>query len=152
LVELAAGAFGVKLQYVDVLSPKDLEPAFRASNKGQADAGLMMVSGRRRRFSEKRDYTTCDKEPATGDIPKARIRGSWGLINYGLSYSDLYHRAATYVDKILKGVKPAELHVEQPTKFEFVINLNNAKQLGLTIPQSVRYRADKVIKMTTRAA
>jgi len=145
--ELAAGAFGVKLQYVDVLSPKDIEAAFRAAVKGQANAVLWQVQGsvygsRRLEIAELAVknrvlviyYNRIDVEPGGG------------LMSYGVSLPDLDRRAATYVDKILKGTKPADLPVEQPTKFEFVINLKTAKQIGLTIPPNVLARADKVIK------
>ena len=144
-MELAAGAFGVQLQYLDVLDPKDIETAFRAASKGRADAVLVLASpvliSHRTQVVE-----LAVKEPAPGDIPQARICGRRGLMTYGVNITDLYRRAATYVDKILKGAKPADLPVEQPTKFEFIINLKAAKQIGLTIPPNVLARADKVIK------
>jgi putative ABC transport system substrate-binding protein len=145
-IELAAGAFGVKLQYLDVLGPKDFETAFREASKGRADAVLMMVSG-----SLAGDQRTEIAELAVKSrLPVIYQRREYveagGLMSYGVSITDLDRRAATYVDKILKGAKPADLPVEQPTKFELVINLKTAKQIGLTIPPNVLARADRVIK------
>ena len=145
-IEVAAGAFGVKLQYLDVQSLKDIEAAFRAARKGQADAVLWLVSGpiggtHRPRIGE---LAVQSRLPAIYE--QAEYVEAGGLMSYGVSFTDLDRRAATYVDKILKGAKPADLPVEQPTKFEFVINLKAAKQIGLTIPPNVLVRADKVIK------
>jgi len=145
--ELAAGAFGVKLQYVDVLSPKDIEAAFRAAVKGQANAVLWQVQGsvygsRRLEIAE---LAVKNRVPVIY-YNRIDVEPGGGLMSYGVSLPDLDRRAATYVDKILKGTKPADLPVEQPTKFEFVINLKTAKQIGLTIPPNVLARADKVIK------
>jgi putative tryptophan/tyrosine transport system substrate-binding protein len=143
--ELAAGALKVKLQYLDVLSPKDIETAFRAASKGRADAVLVLQAGV---FSSRRtqivDLAVKSRLPAIYFQPEFVEAG--GLMSYGPSFTDLYRRAATYVDKILKGAKPADLPVEQPTKFELVINLKAAKQIGLTIPPNVLARADKIIK------
>jgi ABC-type uncharacterized transport system substrate-binding protein len=144
-MELAAGAFGVKLQYLDIQNPKDIETAFRAAGKERADALLVLQSPV---FNSQRaqiaDLALKSRLPAT--YPRRAFVEDGGLMSYGASISDLDRRAATYVDKILKGAKPADLPVEQPTKFEFVINLKAAKQIGLTIPPNVLARADKVIR------
>jgi putative tryptophan/tyrosine transport system substrate-binding protein len=144
-VELAAGAFGVKLQYLDVLGPKDIETAFRAASNGRAEGLLALnsfvVSAHRKQII---DLTVKTRLPAVYGQPEFMEIG--GLVYYGASYTDMFRRAATYVDKILKGTKPADLPVEQPMKFEFIINLKAAKQIGLTIPPNVLARADKVIK------
>jgi putative ABC transport system substrate-binding protein len=144
-VELAAGAFGVKLQYLDVRGPKDIETAFRAASEGRADAVLVLgnpvlVS----RQTQVADLAAKNRLPAI--YPQSDYMGAGGLMFYGVSITEIYRHAATYVDKILKGAKPADLPVEQPTKFEFIINLKAAKQIGLTIPPNVLVRADKVIK------
>jgi putative ABC transport system substrate-binding protein len=144
-VDLAAGALKVQLQHLDVLSPKDIEAAFRAATKGRADAVLMLVAapvlGARTQFV---DLAVKSRLPV---IYNTRVLvEAGGLMTYGVNLSDLSRRAAMYVDKILKGAKPTDLPVEQPKKFEFVINLKAAKQIGLTIPPNVLARADKVIK------
>src|SRR5215470_5627984 len=144
--ELAAGAFGVKLQYVDVLSPKDIEAAFRTAVRGQADAIFWQVQGSvYSSRPEIAELAVKSRLPAMYYNP-SDVEPGGGLMSYGVSLPDLARRAATYVDKILKGAKPADLPVEQPTKFEFVINLKTAKQIGLTIPPNVLTRADKVIR------
>jgi putative tryptophan/tyrosine transport system substrate-binding protein len=143
--ELAAGAFGVQLQYLDVRGPKDIETAFREASKGRADALLMLASpvfvNERTQLA---DFAVKSRLPAIYD--RREFVDDGGLMCYGTNFADLSRRAATYVDKILKGAKPADLPVEQPTKFEFIINLKAAKQIGLTIPPNVLARADKVIK------
>jgi ABC-type uncharacterized transport system substrate-binding protein len=145
-IELAAGALGVKLQHLDILGPKDIETAFRAASKERADAALMQVSGPILNIHQKQliELAIKSRLPVTYNLRSHAEAG--GLMSYGIYLPDLDRRAATYVDKILKGAKPADLPVEQPRKFELVINLKTAKQIGLTIPQRILQRADRVIK------
>ena len=144
-VELAAGALGVKLQYLDVLGPKDIETAFRAAKKERADAILVLqnlvATSQRTQIA---DLAVKNRLPAIYD--RSEFVEDGGLMTYSVSSTDLFRRAATYVDKILKGAKPGDLPVEQAKKFEFIINLKAAKQIGLTIPPNVLARADRVIK------
>ena len=144
-IELAAGAFGVQLQSLDVLGPNDIDTAFRAATKAHVDALVVLVS------VVLTDHRTQIANLALkGRLPaiyySRQFVEAGGLMSYAASFTDLSRRAATYVDKILKGTRPADLPVEQPTKFEFIINLKAAKQIGLTIPPAVLARADKVIK------
>ena len=135
----------MQFQYLDVLDPKDIETEFRAAAKGRADAILVMNSpvfiAHRKQVA---DLAVKNRLPAI--YYSTEFVEDGGLMSYGVSFTDLYRRAATYVDKILKGTKPADLPVEQPKKFEFIINLKAAKQIGLTIPPNVLARADKVIR------
>ena len=145
-VDLAAGVLKVKLQYLDILNPKDIETAFRAAGKGRAEAILMMVrpaiaGGHRTEIVE---LAVKSRLPVIYNRREDAEAG--GLMTYGVNANDLVRRAATYVDEILKGRKPADLPVEQPIKFEFVVNLKAAKQIGLTIPPNVLTRADRVIR------
>jgi putative ABC transport system substrate-binding protein len=144
-IELASAAFGVQLQYIDVLGPKDIETAFRAATNGRAGALLALSSPV---FGAQR--TQIADLAAKSRLPAIYYRSDFvedgGLMSYAASLTDLSRRAATYVDKILKSAKPADLPIEQPTKFELVINLKAAKQIGLTIPPNVLARADKIIK------
>jgi putative ABC transport system substrate-binding protein len=145
-VELAAGVLGVKLQYLDVLSPKAIETAIGAAVKAHADAILILVSD---------PFVISQRKKVADLAAKSRLPAIYrnreeveagGLMSYGVSLPDLDRRAATYVDKILKSRKPADLPVEQPTKFEFIVNLKTAKQIGLTIPPNVLVRATKIIR------
>ena len=143
--ELAAGPLAVKLHYLDVRGPKDIETAIRAASKEHAEAvlglgGPVLASNRVRLV----ELAVKSRLPAI--YWRSDIVEAGGLMSYSASLPDLDRRAATYVDKILKGAKPADLPVEQPTKFELIINLKAAKQIGLTIPQKVLARADKVIQ------
>ena len=144
-VELAAGAFKVQVQYLDVLDVKEIEKAFQAATKGRAEAVLVLQSPF---FNSQRkqivDLALGSRLPAI--YPQTDYTEAGGLMYYGPNTPDLFRRAATYVDKILKGAKPADLPVEQPKKFEFIINLKAAKQIGLTIPPNVLARADRVIR------
>jgi putative ABC transport system substrate-binding protein len=144
-IELAAGAFKVKVQYLAVLSSQDIETAFQAAGKGHAEAVLVLPGSI---FNSHR--TQIAKLAAKSRLPAIYSHSGYvvdgGLMTYAASQRDLDRRAATYVDKILKGAKPTDLPVEQPTKFEFVINLKAAKQIGLTIPANVLARADRVIR------
>jgi putative tryptophan/tyrosine transport system substrate-binding protein len=137
---------GVKLQPIDVLTPKDIESAFRAAVKGRADAVLDNISGSIRSTVRKElaELAVKNRLPVMRERPEHVEAG--GLMSYGVNLPNLDRRSATYVHKILKGTKPADIPVEQPTKFEFIINLKAAKQIGLTIPPNVLARADRVIK------
>ena len=144
-IGLAAAPFGVQLQSLDVQGPKDIETAFRAASEQRAEAFIVLASGvlnpQIPRISE---YAVKNRRPVIYAAPQFVEAG--GLMFYGVNLADLDRRAATYVDKILKGAKAGDLPVEQPKKFELIVNLKAAKQIGLTIPPSVLARADRVIK------
>ena len=143
--ERAAVGFRLEIQYHDVLSPKDIGPAFQAVANYRAGAILALPSPL---FTTHRkqliDLGIKSRLPAV--YARSEIVEEGGLMTYGVSFTDLFRRAAIYVDKILRGAKPADLPVEQPTKFELLINLKTAKQIGLTIPPNVLARADRVIR------
>jgi len=145
-LNLAAGPLGVQLQHLDIRSPKDFESAFRDAAKGRAEAVLVRVSGSILFAHRTKVLQLAVKGRLPAIYESAEEVEAGGLMSYGLNTNDSYRRAATYVDKILKGAKPADLPVEQPKKFEFVINLKAAKQIGLTLPPNVLARADRVIR------
>ncbi len=144
--ERTAPTLGIRLQSLEIRAPNpDLEGAFQAAVKGRVHGlvvlGNPLTSTLRGQIVERAAENRLPSMFDAKEFPEAG-----GLMSYGPNFSDLYRRAAYYVDRILKGAKPADLPVEQPTKFELVINLKAAKQIGLTIPPNVLARADRVIK------
>jgi len=143
--ELAATALGVQLQASDVRGANDIEPAFSAAARRRAN-GLLVLREALYQAQRTRIVSLAAQTKLPAIYPIRQYVDVGGLMSYGISTSDLFRRVAIYVDKILKGAKPADLPVEQPTKFEFIVNLKAAKQIGLTIPPNVLARADRVIK------
>ena len=143
--EVAAGSLGMRVQVLKVSRPDGFESAFTEAKKNQA--GALIVLGSPFFYAQRTRLVELAAKHRLPAIYAQRefVVGPGGLMSYGTDFHSLFRRAATYVDKILKGAKPADLPVEQPTKFELVINLKTAKALGLTIPQSVLGRADQVI-------
>jgi putative ABC transport system substrate-binding protein len=143
--EATAPTLGMKVQLIGVRGPADFDDAFSAMKKERADALIPLRSPLiGNQVSRIIELAAKNRLPAMYDEREFAEAG--GLMFYGTDHVDLFHRAATFVDKILKGAKPADLPVEQPTKFRFVINLKTAKELGLTIPPNVLARADRVIR------
>jgi putative tryptophan/tyrosine transport system substrate-binding protein len=145
-VEATARSLRLQLQGVEVRRPEDLQPAFSAVTKGRAEA-LTMAWPNPVLFTNRAQLASFAQGSRLPSMyAQKEFVDAGGLMSYGPHLPDLYRRAAVYVDKILKGAKPADLPVEQPTKFELVINLKTAKQIGVTIPQSLLYQADRVIR------
>jgi putative ABC transport system substrate-binding protein len=144
--KVAAGALGIKLHALEVGGPNlDLDGAFRTATSQGAGA-LIVLPGPVLELHRERIVDLAAKSGLPAIYSRSEYVEAGGLMAYGPDFIDLYRRAATYVDKILKGRQPADLPVEQPTKFELVINLKTAEQMGLTIPPSVLARADRVIR------
>jgi putative ABC transport system substrate-binding protein len=143
--EAAAEAFGLYLQSLEAQGPKDFDIAFKATSKAKAQALIVLQTALINAHRAQIVKLAIKNRLPTMFGEGAQVEAG-GLMSYAPNSADLFRRAAIYVDKILKGAKPADLPVEQPTKFELVINLEAAKQIGLTIPPNVLARADRVIK------
>jgi len=143
--EVIARSLGLKLQFQEVKEPDDLNRAFEAITKARTGA-LIVTAGPFGSANRKRIVEFAAKSRLPAIYYRREFVEDGGLMSYAANPNDLSRRAATYVDKILKGAKPADLPVEQPTKFELIINLKAAKQIGLTVPPNVLARADKVIR------
>lgn len=144
-MERAARALALRLQILEISGPQDIEAAFQAATNEHADAILVLAS----------PYLLSNRARVADFAVKGRIPTMYyasdyvkdgGLMSYGVNTIDLFRRAASYVDKIVKGANPGDLPVEQPTRFEFVVNLRSAKAIGLTVPPAVLVRADEVIE------
>jgi putative tryptophan/tyrosine transport system substrate-binding protein len=144
-VERVAGALALRLQALEISGPHDIETVFQAATNEHADAILVLAS----------PYLLSNRARVADVAMKARIPTMYyasdfvkdgGLMSYGVNTIDLFRRAASYVDKIVKGANPGDLPVEQPIRFEFVINLRSARAIGLTVPPAVLVRADEVIE------
>ena len=135
----------MQLQSLDAVDARDIEPAFAAARKLRADA-LVVLRGPLLNVERTKIIELAGKSRLAATYPQSRYVEEGGLMSYGVSVAELERRAATYVDKILKGAKPADLPVEQPTTFELFINLKTAKQISVIIPPNVLARADRVIK------
>jgi putative tryptophan/tyrosine transport system substrate-binding protein len=144
-VDSVAKGLGVQLQLLEVQTPGDLDNAFSAMAKGRVNALAVWASPI---FFTQRNKILdfAAKSRVASMFEQKEYVEAGGLMSYGINVVDLFYRSATYVDRVLKGTKPADLPVERPTKFEFVINLKTAKQIGLTIPPNVLARADRVIR------
>ena len=144
-LKAAVPALSIELSFVSVKTPEQFDAAFSAMRQARAQA--LYVPNDPVFFTHR---TTLIKLASKVRLPTIHALRQWvdegGLMSYGANTGDLYRRSAGYVDKILKGAKPGDLPIEQPTKFEFVVNLKTAKALGITIPQSILLQADEVIR------
>jgi putative ABC transport system substrate-binding protein len=144
-IETGGRSLGIQPQFLNVRKPQDIGPAFDDA-AGQHAEALLVGLDTLTQANAKLIVELAAKHRLPALYTSREFVDLGGLISFGVSYPDLYRRAATYVDKILKGTKPADLPVEQPTKFELVINLKTAKALGLTVPPMLLARADEVIE------
>ena len=145
ILQLRTRQLGLQLYPLEVGSPDDFDKAFEAATTARAGALVItpapLFAGNLKRIA---DLAAKSRLPSIFQLSDFANVG--GLVAYGPDFADMYRRAAAYVDKILKGAKPGDLPIEQPTKFELVVNLKTAKAIGITIPQSVLFRADRVIE------
>jgi putative ABC transport system substrate-binding protein len=144
--EAAAHAFNLEMRSLEVRGPEPrIEKAFEAAKVARVQAVIVVLNPLLRQHS-KQAFKMAIRNRLISMTEEGQFVDAGGLISYGANLADLFRRAATYVDKILKGAKPADLPMEEPNKFELVINLKTAKQIGLTIPQNVLGRADRVVR------